>query len=185
MAQTSRLITYEDSLLLPADKLSEIVKGELRTLPLPGVRHALLVERLSTMLRSGLDPDRFEVLTSSFGQLIQRDPFTYRIPDLGVYLRDSLGDDHYVSATPELLVEVMSPANRKGRIEELIEDYEHLQAPEIWLVYPEERRMRRLQLEAGRLLDSGRYSAGSLAPQCAPDAAVDLDELWAGPPTRR
>lgn len=184
MSTASRLITYEDSLLLPEDKLTEIVKGEMRPMPPPRLSHALLIETLDRLLRRRLDSGRFAILTSSFGQLIQRDPLTYRIPDLGVYLRSNLADEHYVSATPELLVEVMSPANRKGKLDELIEDYESLAAPEVWLVYPEERSIRRLLLESGKLVNAGTYSTGSLAPQFAADATMDLNEVWAGPATR-
>ncbi len=62
----------------------------------------------------------------------------------------------------------------------MIEDYQSLPAPEVWLVYPEERRVRRLLLESGKLIGAGTYGSGPLAPQFAADAAVDLNELWAG-----
>ena len=124
--------------------------------------------------------DKFIILISSFGQLISRDPFTYRTPDLGVYRQDRLLDEHYISALPELLVEVLSPANRKGNLAELIEDYEHLGAPEIWFVQREQHRIQRRLLDGSRLVERGIFTAGSLAPQSAPDAAVDLDQLWSG-----
>ncbi len=185
ISTASRLITYEDTLLLREDKLTEIVKGELRTMPPRRLSHARLTDRLAAMLRRRLDPDRFEVLTSSFGQLIQREPFTYRIPDLGVYLQNRLVDEYCISTKPELLAEVTSPANRKGRIEELIGDYEHLQAPEVWLVFPEDRRIRRLLLQSSKLADAGTHNAGPLAPQFAAEAVVDLDELWGATATPR
>lgn len=184
MSTASRLISYEESLLLPEDKLSEIVKGELRRMPPPKLRHALLIERLDSLLRRWIDADQFPILTSSFGQLIRREPLTYRIPDLGVYRRDKLVDEHYISVIPELLVEVISPANRKGNLAELIDDYESLTAPEVWLVKPEERRIYRLLLDHGDLVEAGIYSTGAIAPRFSPNAAVDLDELWAGAATR-
>ncbi len=178
MSTASRLITYEESLLLPEDKLSEIVKGELRRMPPPRLSHARLVEKLARFLRRGPESERFEVLVSSFGQLIRTEPLTYRIPDLGVYRRDRLVDEHYISAIPELLVEVLSPANRKGNLGEILEDYQDLQALEVWLVRPDERTVQRMLLEKGKLLDGGMYSSGAIAPRFSPDSAVDLDELW-------
>jgi Uma2 family endonuclease len=178
MSTASRLITYEDSLLLPEDKLSEVVKGELRLLPPPGLSHALLIERLDWLLRRKLDPGRFAILVSSFGQLIRREPFTYRIPDLGVYFRERLTDEHYISIVPELLVEVISPANRKGSLAELVEDYEALKLPELWLVQPEERRIHRRILEDGKLLEAGVFSEGLLAPHRVSSASISLSELW-------
>lgn len=140
MSTASRLITYEDSFLLPEDKSEEIVRGELRKMPPPSLRHARFIERLAALLRAHLQPDRFEVLVSAFGQLIRRDPFTYRIPDLGVYRRNELTDDHYIAAIPELLVEVISPANRKDDLEDRIRDYHELGVPEVWLVDLDQRR---------------------------------------------
>jgi Uma2 family endonuclease len=154
VSTASRLITYEDSFLLPEDKCEEIVRGELRRMPAPSVRHARLIERVASILRAQLAPDRFEVLVSAFGQVIRKDPFTYRVPDLGVYLRSGLTDDHYIWAVPELLVEVVSPANRKGDLNELIGDYDSLGVPELWLVDMEQRSTTILIRGSGNLRSS-------------------------------
>jgi len=185
VSTASRLITYEESLLLPEDKLSEIVRGELRRTPPPRLSHALLIETLDLLLRRNLDLRVFAILVSSFGQLIRREPLTYRIPDLGVYQRNKFVDEHYISVIPELLVEVLSPANRKGNLGELIEDYQDLQAPEVWLVRPDERTVQRMLLEKGKLVDGGMYSSGAIAPRFSPDSTVDLDDLWTGAATRQ
>jgi hypothetical protein len=50
MSTRSRLITYEDSFLLPEDKCEEIVNGELRRMPPPSLRHARFIERLASLL---------------------------------------------------------------------------------------------------------------------------------------
>ena len=141
MSTASRLITYEDSFLLPEDKREEIVRGEPRKMPPPSLRHARLIERLATLLRTQLPPEQFEILVSAFGQAIRREPFTYRVPDLGVYRRDQLTDDHYIWAVPELLVEVLSPANRKDDIEDRIRDYQELGVPELWLIEIDQRQV--------------------------------------------
>lgn len=179
MSTASRLITYEDSLLLPEDKCEEIVKGELRKMPPPSLRHARLIERLGAMLRSSLDADRFEVLISAFGQVIRKEPFTYRVPDLGVYLREKLGEDHYIWAVPELLVEVISPANRKGELAELIGDYDFLGVPEVWLLDLDERSLHRLTRETGRLCENPGLSTGAISPVRWSGASIKLDELFA------
>ncbi len=184
MSTASRLISYEESLLLPEDKLTEIVRGEERRMSPPRLSHARLVENLARFLRRGRDAERYEVLVSSFGQLIRKEPLTYRIPDLGVYRRDKLVDEPYISVAPELLVEVLSPANRKGNLNELLEDYEFLQVPEVWLFRPDNRIVQRMVLRDQKLADTGMCSTGSIAPLFSPDSAVDLDELWAGPLTR-
>ena len=113
----------------------------LRQMPLPSLRHVRLIARLATLLRAQLPSDRFEVLDSAFGQVIRREPFTYRIPDLGVYRCDQLTDDHYIWAVPELLVEVISPTNRKNDIEDRIRDYQELGVPELWLIEIDQRQV--------------------------------------------
>jgi len=174
----SRLITYEDSFLLPEDKSAEIIRGELRRMPPPSLRHARLIEKLASLLRESTGVQPFEVLVSAFGQVIRKEPFTFRIPDLGVYRRDKLGEDHYIWAVPELLAEVISPANRKGDLNELIADYQFLGAPEVWLLDIPNRRIFRLLRENERLVEAGVFSEGSIRPRWIPETAVPLDELW-------
>ena len=55
MAISTRLITYEQSLAMPENKLEEIVDGEIRHIPLPSRQHALLIERMAEILREQLD----------------------------------------------------------------------------------------------------------------------------------
>ena len=47
MSIASKLITYEDSLTMPENKLEEIVHGESRIKPPSGKKHVYLIERLS------------------------------------------------------------------------------------------------------------------------------------------
>ena len=44
----------------------------------------------------------------------------------------------YVWEPPVLIAECLSPANRKGPVEELLEDYRSIRVPEVWLLKPEE-----------------------------------------------
>jgi Uma2 family endonuclease len=178
VSTASRLITYEDTFLLPEDKLAEVVKGELRRMPPPSLRHARLIEKLASLLRGSPDAGRFEVLVTAFGQMIRKQPLTYRIPDLGVYLREKLTDEHYISVVPELLVEVISPASRKGSRDELIADYADLKVPELWLLQPDERKIHRMLFQSGGLVAAGIFSEGSIAPQRIPNLAIPLSELW-------
>lgn len=176
MSTASRLISYEDSFLLPEDKSAEIVKGELRRMPPPSLKQARLIERLASLLRVVID-ERFEVLVSVFGQVIRREPFTYRLPDLGVYLREKISEDHYNWAVPELLVEAISPANRKGDLAELIADYDSLGLPELWLIDVERRRVMQMVREGNGLIEAGDFSDGSVTLRRL-NAAVPLAQLW-------
>jgi len=177
MSTATRLLSYEDSLLLPEDKCEEIVKGELRKMPPPSVRHARVIAKLARISRNQLAED-LEVLDSAFGQVIRRDPFTYRVPDLGVYRAASLTDDHYVWTVPELLVEVVSPTNRKGDLMELLADYEALGVPELWLLELDNRVIGRRFLQAGQFAPEERISDGSITPTRLSSVHVSVSQLF-------
>src|SRR5712692_11441828 len=117
MAVSTSRITYQQSLAMPENKCEEIVDGEPRLMPPPSRGHAFLFERTAEILREQLDRTTFRILASPFGQGIKRQPYlSYRIPDLAVYLERQMENehDHYIWSVPELLVECLSPANRKG-----------------------------------------------------------------------
>ena len=180
MAISTRLITNERSLEMQENKLEEIVDGEPRLMPSPSRVHALLIERMAEILREQLDRTTFRVLSTPFGLGVKRKPYlSYRVPDLAVYrdVEPARERDHYVWSAPELLVECLSPANRKGSVEKLLEDYALIRAPEVWLIYPEQRAMRAYSFEEDR---REQQFAGNevLTPERLAGARVDLSEIW-------
>lgn len=175
-ANTVHLLSYEEALELPEDKLSEIVNGEVRALPPPNNSHLFLIETLADILRPHLNATGFRVTISAYGQGIRKQPvFTYRSPDLGVYRASDLKKDQYVWAVPELLVECLSPSNRKGNVNALMRDYAEAGAPEVWLIYPEDRKIVRWNF-VERFHDD--VIGGTLAPFRFPEARVPLQALW-------
>ena len=110
-------------------------------MPLASWPHDALLRRLEKILEAQLD-EKYEVCGPGVGLGISKDPFTYRIPDKMVFpagVRRRMDNNLYVWETPVLIAECLSPANRKGPVEELLEDYRSIQVPEVWLLKPEER----------------------------------------------
>ena len=161
METSVHLITYDESLLMPENKLEEVLDGESRIMPPPTVRHFLFMRRLSKMLTRMLPES--EVCPAAFGLGIRRSPFRYRIPDLSVFdaktFNDHDPDDGYVWVTPFLIAECLSPANRKGKVADLVKDYQSIGVPELWLFDPEKRTFE-------------GYGHSALSTQ------IDVDELW-------
>lgn len=178
MSTASRLISYDESLLLPEDKCEEIVRGEIRKMPPASLRHALFIEKLERALAKRLDSAQFAILASNFGQAIRKKPFTYRVPDLGVYNREKLSDDHYIWAPAELLVEVVSPANRKGDLVELLSDYAEIRTPEVWFAELDLRAIRQFALDGSTLREVARITEGSIDLRQLDRVSVDLRELY-------
>lgn len=186
MSISTRLITYEDSLTMPMNKLEEIVKGESRIMPATTDQHGFLLWKLSRTLEAQVSAD-YVVLNAGFGLGIRRMPFlTCRIPDLMVFRADVLGEDKmekapdnpYIWKTPELLVECLSPANRKGNLAELLSDYEPIAVPEVWLLDPKLRQLTAYRSEDGHLREAFQASSGPQKPARLPGVEIDLDQLW-------
>jgi len=181
VAISTRLITYEQSLAMPENKFEEIVDGEIRHMPPPSRVHALLIERMAEILREQLDRHTIRVITSPFGLGIQRNPYlSYRVPDLALYRAIDLDRerDHYIWSAPELLVECLSPANRKGSIEKLLADYARISVPEVWLLYPLERRLDSHALEAGAFNPRPTASTEAIRTLRFPHVSINLEDLW-------
>ena len=164
METSVHLITYEESLLMPENRFEEILDGESRIMPPPTARHFVFLRTLSKML-TRLLPESL-VCPAEFGLGIRRSPLRYRIPDLSVFDPKTFdaavytnSADGYVWITPFLIAECLSPANRRGQVEDLMKDYQSIGVPELWLFNPEKRTFE-------------GYGHSALSSQ------IDLDELW-------
>ncbi|MGH9658889.1 MAG: Uma2 family endonuclease, partial [Bryobacteraceae bacterium] len=177
----------EDSLTMPEDRFEEIVHGESRRISPPTDRHGALLLRLLRTLMVQLDSAQHQVLPSGFGLGIERAPaFTCRIPDLMVYAHETLRrdrhekavDDPYLWEAPELLVECLSPSNRKGSTWELLADYERAGVAEVWLIDPRDRCVTAYVLQDARLIEAWRVSGGVVSPVGLPEARIEIEMLW-------
>jgi len=180
MATTPKLLTYEEWLKLPeAEGIEEVVNGEIRRMPPNKWNHARIVEQLARQLRAHLDPDAIYVVTSVFGLVVRREPLTTRVPDLAVFVVARMVEqDGYVHSAPELVVEVLSPANTRGERAEKLGDYESLGVPEVWVLSPEAETLEVLQLREGRLTTTALLKEGHIAPLRFPEVSIDIAAIW-------
>jgi Uma2 family endonuclease len=175
MGTVVKPITFEESLLLPEDRCEEIIEGVPRHMPPASDEHADTIERVYVAFSSRLDRRLWKVAAFGSGQLIRRDPLTYRVPDVAIYRRQELRTHHYVLATPELIVEIVSPANRKGNLQELLRHYASIGVPEVWFVYLDRREVRRPRLEGGEYREIECLSDGDIGVL---GVTVRLGEIW-------
>ena len=116
IATTPKLLTYEEWLKLPeAEGIEEVVNGEIRKMPPNKWNQARVVEQLALLLRAqairrgSLWSPLFLALSSGRSRL------TTRVPDLAVFYANRIVEqDGYIHSAPELIVEVLSPANARG-----------------------------------------------------------------------
>jgi Uma2 family endonuclease len=186
MSTSTRLINYEDSLTMPENRFEEIVHGESRIMPPPHRKHAYLIAKLLTVLARQLDDSGFQVLSQGAGLGIERVPLTYRLPDLMVFRTEArrrdraetASNDPYIWTVPELVVECLSPSNRRGSIRELLADYARIAVPEVWLLDPKPPQFTSYRYESGGLRSWLTTETGQAAPLHLPNVTVDLAELW-------
>jgi Uma2 family endonuclease len=177
----SGTVTYEEWLGMPEveDATEEVVNGEIRIMPPAKLRHAWIVERLHLALQGQLDLDKVLILTGSFGLVIRKQPLTSRVPDLAVFELSTLGEqDGYIHSAPQLLVEVLSPANPKREMAEKLADYSSLGVPEVWVFSPERRNVEVFYLENGSLRQSQVLTEGILKPKCFPGVQIEVSGIW-------
>jgi Uma2 family endonuclease len=181
MATSSKTLTYEEWLTLPeVEGVEEVVNGEIRKMPPNKWNHTRVVEALARQLRARLNPEATHVVTSVFGLVVRREPLALRVPDLAVFHADRVVEhDGYIHSAPELVVEVLSPANTRSERAEKLQDYESLGVPEVWVVSPEAQTVEVLRLNKdGRLATASVLREGQLKPIRFPEASVDIAAVW-------
>ena len=180
MATTSKILTYEEWLALPeVEGVEEVVNGEIVKMPLNKVIHADIVENLADLLKSQVDRRTVQVRVSTFGLVIRRDPITTRVPDIAVFIRSNvIAQDGYIHSAPELVVEVLSPANTRAERAGKLGDYESLGVPEVWVVSPEAQTVEILLLQDGRLATTSLLREGQLKPTRFPEVSIDVSSIW-------
>src|ERR1700683_2950888 len=106
-------MTYAEWLTLPeVEGVEEVVNSEIFKMPPYKLPHACAVEILADLLRAKLDDRTVQVIVATFGLVICKEPVTVRVPDMAVFIRSNvIEQDGYIHSAPELLVEVLSPAN--------------------------------------------------------------------------
>src|SRR5580698_2040836 len=181
MATSSKTLTYEEWLTLPeVEGVEEAVNGEVVKMPPNQWHHTRVVEALARQFIVRLNPEATHVVTSVFGLVVRRDPLALRVPDLAVFHADQIVEhDGYIHSAPELVVEVLSPANTRSERAEKLKDYESLGVPEVWVVSPEAQTVEVLLLNQDRLLvTSSLLRDGQLKPTRFPEASVDIAAIW-------
>jgi Uma2 family endonuclease len=181
MGSTTQGLILADAMALPEDPLEEIVHGEIRKKPPRGRGHAVLIDRLYRMLAAQLPEDSYRILTTAYGLGIRHEPLAVRVPDLTVFAEAdfaaSADDRAYVWVAPKLVVECLSPSNRKGSVHQLLADYEIAQVAEVWLLHPQTRAAERHVLQGGLYGPKESFEEDEFRAASVP-AQVSLARLW-------
>ena len=134
---TAVLFTLEEFIARPERddwQKEELIEGELIVSPGAKVSHAYIVDEI----RKGLRPleEQGFVISNDFSCILR--PRSMPIPDLAVVGRErwnaAAKADAWLEDSPELVIEVSSPSNRKLHVKASV--YLEHGAEQVWIVYP-------------------------------------------------
>jgi Uma2 family endonuclease len=139
---TTHFMTAEDLLNMPDDGFRhELIKGELLTMPLPKETHGAVTMNLSALLYIHVTANGLGRLVAECGFKLESDPDTVLGPDIAFIARHRAGplSEFYRLGPPDLAVEVLSPGDRKGKVERKTALWLELGAKAVWNVDPRKR----------------------------------------------
>ena len=143
MGTTTHLMTAEELFWLPDDGLRhELIKGKLLTMFPPGEEHGIVTVNLTILLGQYVKAHDLGVMyAAGTGFRLESDPDTVLAPDIAFIRRERVGivSRSYRSGAPDLVVEVLSPSDRKTKVEEKTFRWLSLGASTVWLVNPQTR----------------------------------------------
>ena len=149
--QTQRL-TYEEYLKGPEIKARyDIVDGVMIMPPSPTLEHQKILRQLFRVVdRFVAEQQLGEVLFAPLDVLVRQEPLRTRQPDLLFVSNQRSGIlGQIIEGAPDLVAEILSPANTRSDLEAKMGDYATLGVRECWLISPEARSVETLSLTEG------------------------------------
>lgn len=171
-------MTAEELGNLPDEPLRhELIKGELLTMPLPKYEHMRVAANLTIILGQYVKANRLGYVCVEGGYHIESDPDTVLGPDVSFVARDRnvVAPDGYYPGPPDLAVEVLSPGDRRGRIERKLGLWLEAGARSIWHVNPRRRTVEVISSTGERRT---LHETDELVNDTLPGFSVKVSEIF-------
>ena len=156
----------------------ELIKGELLTMPLPKHEHMRVAANLTIILGQHARSKRLGDVYAEGGFKLESDPDTVLGPDVSFVARDriSLSPEGYHAGPPDLAVEVLSPGDRKGKVEHKLSLWLEFGTRSVWLVNPSRRTVEVISASGERSL---LHETDELVDDTVPGFRVKVSEIFA------
>jgi Uma2 family endonuclease len=123
-------------------KRYELVAGELRVMSPSGWRHGNVISRLTARFASFVEQHDLGItFGAETGFKLASNPDTVRAPDASFIAKQNLPQrepkDGFWPGAPDLAVEVLSPGDRTGEVDEKIEAWLAAGCAAVWIVDPQ------------------------------------------------
>ena len=157
----------------------ELVDGEVRQMAAAGYRHGVTSARVTAVLHAFAEEHGLgEVVGSETGFVVRRRPDTVLAPDVAFVAAGRLPENvaGFAELTPDLVVEVVSPWDRRGEVDAKARLWLEVGARLVWVLWPEPRAVdvhtvgaEPLHLAESEVLDGG---------DVLPDFSVKVADLF-------
>ncbi len=181
------LYTYADYARWTTEERLELIKGKIFPMsPAPSAPHQVIATNISGLLWSFLRGHSCQVFNSPFDVRLPRkslrdeDILTVVQPDVCVVCDPRKIDHRGCLGAPDLVVEILSPANSKKELKNKYEVYEESGVREYWIVYPAQRAVHIYRLGAdGRFTGLKPFAEGDfLETPVLPGLHVAVDDVF-------
>ena len=137
--------TYADYLLWQFKERVELLRGKLRQMSAPSVKHQRVSALLSRILGNHLEGQPCDVFSAPFDvrlpllpqKIATEKTNTVVQPDICVVCDRNKLDERGCIGAPELVIEILSPGNSKREMKDKYDLYESAGVLEYWVVDPE------------------------------------------------
>ena len=158
-------LTYEEYLNTPEiEGRFDIVDGVIIPAPSTLLVHQIINRQFFIILDEFIaERGLGELLFAPLDIVIRRAPLRTRQPDLlllsnETFARMDLGAP--IKETPELVIEILSPSNRRRHVDEKLRDYASIGVPECWMASGEAQTIEVLNLIGGEWERTALLGAG-------------------------
>ena len=178
MSTTTHLMTAEELGNLPDEPLRhELIKGELLTMSLPKHEPMRVATNLTVILAQYVKANRLGEVCTEVGYKLESDPDTVLGPDVSFvsHNRFALSPEGYHDGPPDLAVEVLSPGDRRSKVEYKLSLWLEFGTRSVWLVNPRKRTVEIIRsIDERRLL----HEMDELVDDAIPGFRVKVSEIF-------
>jgi Uma2 family endonuclease len=144
MATQKRLITADELIRMPEDGCKyELLGGVLLTMSPPGAWHGAVGGNAYALLWTHVRQHAGGRVFQDIGVFLGHNPDTVRAPDVCYLSAERLPPGGiprgYLDVVPDLIVEVISPSDRRSEVEEKVLDWLRGGARIVWVIDPDRR----------------------------------------------
>ena len=154
----------------------ELIKGELLTMPPPNHAHGRISANLTILLGQFVKANRLGEICGESGYILERGPDTVLGPDVSFVTKDRRQrPDGYYFGPPDLAVEVLSPSDRRGKVEYKLSLWLDRGTRSVWLVNPRRRTVEVCKSTGDRKLF---HETDELVDDTVPGFRVKVSEIF-------